>query len=443
MSISTNELYRKEMKKKNILIFPAGTEIAFEVFNALKNCKFYNIFAGTSTDDHTKFVYENMVPLLPFVNKCDFIEKLNEVLLQYQIDYIYPAHDIAIDFFAEHNNEIHAEIVSSDYETVKTCRSKESTYLKLHDFDFVPKFYSSIEEVEHFPVFIKPKEGQGSQGAMKIENMQELQFNLQNVENQFIICEYLEGQEFSVDCFTDLNGNLKSAIMRDRARIRTGISVRSSICGDNPTVQKIAEQINSKFKFNGAWFFQLKKNAFGKFKLLEVSPRIPGTMATTRMLGINYPLMTLYNMQGIDCAILKNDYTVQLDRAFISRYQTNLNFDTIYVDLDDTLILNGRLNYQLLTVLYQNKENGKKICLLSRHAKNIAETLKEHFVSLELFDEILHIDLQKNKSDFIEKNSASIFIDDSFRERLDVKQKCNIPVFDVDMVEMLVDWRKL
>ena len=35
------------------------------------------------------------------------------------------------------------------------------------------------------------------------------------------------------------------------------------------------------------------------------------------------------------------------------------------------------------------------------------------------------------------------FIDNYFPERLEVYQKCNIPVFDVDAVEMLIDKRNL
>ena len=41
------------MCRKKILIFPAGTEIAFEIFNALKYSKFVELFGGTSANDHS------------------------------------------------------------------------------------------------------------------------------------------------------------------------------------------------------------------------------------------------------------------------------------------------------------------------------------------------------------------------------------------------------
>ena len=46
------------MSIKNILIFPAGTEIAFEIYNALKYSKFVRLFGGTSVECHADFVFE-------------------------------------------------------------------------------------------------------------------------------------------------------------------------------------------------------------------------------------------------------------------------------------------------------------------------------------------------------------------------------------------------
>lgn len=39
------------------------------------------------------------------------------------------------------------------------------------------------------------------------------------------------------------------------------------------------------------------------------------------------------------------------------------------------------------------------------------------------------------------KGKDSILIDDSFAERKRVRERLGIPVFDIDMVESLIDWR--
>ena len=38
-------------------------------------------------------------------------------------------------------------------------------------------------------------------------------------------------------------------------------------------------------------------------------------------------------------------------------------------------------------------------------------------------------------------NYSCADIDNMFKERLEVKEKCNIPVFDADGFEFLLDWR--
>ena len=61
-------------------------------------------------------------------------------------------------------------------------------------------------------------------------------------------------------------------------------------------------------------------------------------------------------------------------------------------------------------------------------------------ICVSLFDEVKVIDVKDDKTKYIIYDS-SVFIDDSFAERQNVKNKLGIPVFDLDMVEGLVDWR--
>ena len=368
-----------------------------------------------------------------------FITKLNKYIKDNNIDYIYPAMDMVQVYLTNNQDKIKAKIVTSDPDTVNTCRSKKKTYERLQKEDFVPKVYTKIKDVDKYPVFIKPTEGQGAHGAQKIESKEELKFVLDHSKADLLICEYLSGTEYTVDCFTDKNGKLVFSNIRSRDRIRTGISVRSTKQKMNKEVKKIAKTINEYFKFNGAWFFQLKKNTEGKFKLLEVSPRIPGTMGLSRNMGINFPVLTLFNMWGYDIDIINNDYNIVLDRAFINRYKIDIEYKNIYLDFDDTVTYKGKLNLDVIKFIYQSLNDNKNIYLLTRHKDNIYKTLKKYKLSEDIFKEIIEVKTT-DKSDYI-KNKDSIFIDDSFRERKEVRDKLNIPVFDVDMIESLLDWR--
>lgn len=436
--MSEKRMADKAMEEKNILIFPAGSEIGLEIFNALKYQKYLQVFGGTSGEDHTQYLYKNIIRL-PYISDEDFIDKLNEQIEKYNIDYIFPAYDFVQCCLMEHAQKIHACIISAKREVVSICRNKQKTYEFLGDVWYRPKFYNDINSVATYPVFIKPKEGQGSEGVHKVMNEKELVYYLQN-DNTYVICEYLGGKEYTVDCFTDEMGTLRISKTRIRNKIKNGISVAAEIVEDDSEFVRIAEDLNSRFDFRGAWFFQVKRNEAGCLKLLEVSPRISGTMGLSRNMGINFPMLSLYLHMGIHVEIVDNDYSIAVDRSLISRYKIDIEYDTAYVDFDDTLIIKGKVNVKLLAFLYQLKNNAKKIVLLTKHVGDIYEELEKYYIDKRIFNEIILMDKTQNKADYIDNNN-SIFIDDSFMERKKVYIAKQIPVFDLDSVEALIDWR--
>lgn len=425
----------------NVLIFPAGSEIGMEIYNALKYNKMLKVFGGTSARDHSHFFYKHLITDLPYLTDPDFIEKLNQVLEACSIDFLYPAHDSAGLFLTEHADEIKATVVTSPLKTVDICRSKAKTYQYFADCDFIPKTFQNVRDIPAYPVFVKPSVGQGSNGATKCASEKQLLARLDQGD-EVVICEYLEGTEYTIDCFTDKDGVLRIASLRDRARTKAGISVNSRILPTDSEILRIAQQINSRLVFCGAWFFQMKRNAQGQYRMLEISPRIPGTMGLSRNTGVNFPLLTIYTLLGYPVEILRHDYSIEVDRAFINRYKIDQTYGCVYLDLDDTLELGDKVNAWLMFYLYQCVNNNIPVYLLTRHARQIHETLAAHKISPALFAQIIHITDGSEKSQYITR-SDGIFIDDSFRERLDVMRKCNIHVFDLDEIEALIDWTQL
>jgi hypothetical protein len=380
-----------------------------------------------------------LVQGFPYITDSLFLSYLNDVINKYGIDCIFPAHDSVSVFLSNHSDEIDAQVIIADAKTTNICRSKKDTYEYFAEYDFIPKMFKQTEEVTKYPVFVKPEIGQGSVGAKKINNKNELIESIENNHN-LIICEYLSGMEYTIDCFTDQKGNLRVAKIRDRERIRSGISVRSKLIASDTEILNIAQILNEKLNFKGAWFFQVKMDDEGKYRLMEISPRIPGTMGVTRNTGINFSMLTLFIFWGYEIDIIENEYEIEVDRAFYSAYRINYEYEHVYIDYDDTLVINHRVNEELLRFVYQTLNRGKKIHLLTKHDGNIYETLKKMRIAREIFEDIKVIPKSDEKSNYIKEKKA-IFIDDSFAERKKVHREKGIPVFDVDMVESLIDWR--
>lgn len=429
------------MKKKNVLVFPGGTEIGLEIWDSLKDVKDINLYsAGSNVSNHAPYVFKNH-SIIPDINTKNWIEILNQVIEKYAIDYIFPAYDDIIVALAFNSDKINAEIISSPLFTCLLTRSKSETYKKFEGLIPVPKVFNDIESITSFPVFVKPDKGQGSQNAFKVENMELLKVLLKN-NPDLIVLEYLTGKEYTVDCFTDRREGLLFCSGRERIRTKSGISMNSKPVTpkENEIFIKYAKIISKELKVYGAWFFQVKLDSNKKFKLLEIAPRISGTMATHRCLGVNFPQLSIYEKEGTKIDIMTNNYNIEIDRALINRYKTNIQYNKVYVDLDDTLILNNEINTDLIKFLYQSLNENCKLILITKTVNKIDHTLKKWRLE-NLFDDIILLNKEDSKADYINPES-SIFIDDSFSERKTVYKKHKIPTFDCSMIKTLINSKK-
>ena len=108
-------------------------------------------------------------------------------------------------------------------------------------------------------------------------------------------------------------------------------------------------------------------------------------------------------------------------------------YDTVYIDLDDTIIIKNKVNTKIMQYLFYLKNNNKKIILITKNSEPHI-ILDKYFIHINLFDEIIKVKKNEKKSQYI-NNLNSIFIDDSYQERIDVFNTNNIYVFSCDMIE--------
>jgi hypothetical protein len=427
------------MQKKTILVFPCGSEVGLEIHRSLSFSTHFELVGASSADDHGRFIYKKYAGGLPFHNDPNFEDAITEVIKKYKIDCLYPAMDAVAVTLHRISKKLGLKIIGSSYEATKICASKKLTYAALDNLIPLPKVFNSLADTKKFPVFIKPDVGYGSRNTLCAKNSEMgTDFLNRFTTDSMLILEYLPGEEWTIDCFSDRNGNLLFHGARNRQRISNGISVRTT-----PSIKyekefsRWAKKIQSKIKLRGAWFFQAKINDEGHPRLLEVAARLGGSSALFRCKGVNFALLSAYDSFDYDVSIIPNCYAIELDRALSNRYKIDLQYTSIYTDLDDCLIIRDSLNLSLINLIYKAHAEKKTIKLITRHAGDLSETLKKYRIE-NLFDEIIHLKSNKEKkSDYIcDKNS--IFIDDSHTERLEVKKRLGISTFSPDMIECLL-----
>lgn len=422
--------------KKNVLVFPCGSEIGLEIYRSVKYSSHFVLFGASSVDDHGEFVYENYIGGLPFINEKSFIDSLKYLIAKYKIDILYPTMDSVIEVLKKEEDNLGCIVVGPHEETAAICNNKIKTYQLLNGLIRTPRIYENINEIDSYPVFLKPMIGYGSRGTYIAKNDQECNMILTN-NPQLFISEFLPGKEYTVDCFSDINNNVVFCNMRERIRINNGISVRSELLWNTPEeIYKMARKINNVLKMSGAWFFQVKKDKNDSFALLEVACRFGGGSSIYRSVGINFALLNLYNSMNMNTKISFNRLHVIRDASLESKYKIDIQYKYVYIDFDDCIIINNKINLTAIIYLYYCINNNIKIILLTKHEGDLKKSLRKYKLN-NIFDRIIHIKKEDDKSKYI-KNRDSIFIDDSFSEREKVKENVNIPVFSVDAIECLI-----
>lgn len=426
------------MPAYGVLVFPGGTEIGLELRRSLADLKEIRLAgAGSEQDRHGPFAYRHW-RIVPDVGAPGWIEALNAVVAELTIDVVFPGHDDVLLALAQHRDEINAGIVTSPLRTCEVTRSKRATYELLGEAVPVPHVFERPDEIAEFPVFAKPDRSQGSRGAVAVAGATELAAAL--AAGSDLVMELLPGREHTVDCFSDRDSGVLFARARARERTRAGISMATRTEPTSELVERYAKAIGARLALHGAWFFQLREDRHGEPRLLEVAPRVAGTSALHRVLGVNFALLSVYEHLRIPVTVAPNDIDIRLDRALVNRYAHDLEYGHVYVDLDDTLLVGDAVNTRLVALLYQCLNEGRRLVLITRHARDVSDTLAR-FRLTELWDEIVHVtDPGDEKAAHIAEPDA-ILIDDSFRERQIARERLGIATFDSSMIELLLDGR--
>lgn len=425
------------MKNYNVLVFPCGTEIANEIIDSLKNHKYFKVKYASSEEMSYCNFRDGTIHILPYVSDKSFLNELNSLISLEKIDFIIPAHDDVAYELSLMDSSIKANVIGQSKEINQIVRFKDVTYTYFKDLIPLAKYNLEIPNENKFPVFVKPKRGQGSQDSFQIKSKNEYEFFIKKYDvNNFVVMEYLSGDEFTIDCFSH-NGDLLYFGARTREKTTRGISILSTFVSDdklNSEFLDYATIISRNLNMHGIWFFQMKFDNNKNLKLLEIGPRVSGTMMLNRARGVNFVELALYQKLGFNIEVIFNNINVSLARALVPKYKHNLEFENLYIDFDDTLFLEEKyINPDIMKLIFQMKNENKKINLITKNKKNnLFKTLNKYGIE-NIFDKIIHIGEQDNKFKYIKKNS--LLIDDSFQERKEAIQN-GIHAIGIDIISI-------
>lgn len=426
-----------------VFVFPTSNEPGLEIIQALRKSNKIQLYGGSSGDttfDPARLALKNYIKC-PWFDDDDFQEKFNSILIHKKIDLVFPAWDTLITQLSL-TKSLPCKVVAPNADTAQLVLSKSKVYACLAGIVPVPEIYETDKNLK-YPAFAKPDVGSGSKDIFLLESAEDL--NNARKRN-LLVCEYLPGEEYTVDCFNDMDGNVLVSSVRHRGKIGRGIALGTQII-KRPDITELCNAISKAIKIEGPWFAQFKENANGDPVLLEVNARVAGSMCLTRHAGLNIPLMSVFQFMGNSMRISKAASVGVMNRS-LGHSMEPVEYKCVIWDLDDTLIRkDGLPDPEAVAHLMDCHNRGKLQLLLTKNNKAnvlLSELKIPHFfeeVYIEPDDKcgaLSKIFLQHGLGE-----QECIIVNDSYEERFRIE--AGHPTLKVIMPDALecLGWEKI
>jgi carbamoyl-phosphate synthase large subunit len=298
------------MNISRILVTGAGGAAAISVWKSLHAVA--QLHMG-DMDDCASGLY--LVPasqrlLLPRGDAENFASYVLEQCKQRGIELLIPTVDsellpvsLARDAFAQAG----IQIAVADSAVLGIIRDKAALLSKADGVVPVPWSIvwdnQSPDVLPSWPAFAKPRAGSGSRDLMKINTRSDLA--LVPRDGEFVVQEWLPGEEYSVDVYVSRAGQALASVPRIRMKTDSGIAVtaRTVLASD---VARYAIDLVTALGLPLVANVQFRRGADGVAKLLEINPRFPGTLPLTAAAGVDIPRLMLddYSNRPLPQAIL-------------------------------------------------------------------------------------------------------------------------------------------
>lgn len=415
------------------LVVPGTTLVADEIVESLKFARGIELFgAGIDVKKVPEGPFLDYF-YLPRITAASFLDDLTVLVAEHAIDFVIPAHDDLIRLESEFLTEdLTRRLVTPGQLFSRFAGDKLLAYSRLNNLIAVPRFEDASRNLESFsgPTVLKPAKGQGSRGMYFFQNPIELKRHLTaNRVNpgDYVLSEFLPGKEYTVDVFSKKKGRVDFLQVRERVETTRGRATRSDL-RFVPEVEEIAMTIARELNPFGAWFFQLREDSRGVPNLLELGARVAGGSSLARARGVNLSLLNLLSREG-EVKIpnpLESVTSVHLDPS--GKFKSNLlpAPDSVFFDLDDTLADSGGFPIsEVLDSFRKFRDAHIPTFIVTRSAANPREIMTSIGIGEDVG--LIHLSGRNPKSEAIRPwtSGRSVFVDDSFSERLEVSQ--NLP----------------
>lgn len=250
-----------------------------------------------------------LAPSIGFVDKFykvhkyyeeEYIEDLIKICKNEKIDLLIPLYEkefLLLCKYREDFKKIGTILLLSNKEIIETCNDKWETYkffiqnnidtpVSYRKIEIEKIFKSEKKENIQFPLLIKPRDGMGSSNVFKLNSTKELNFFKEYVSDP-IIQEYIDGKEYTIDVFCDLDGKAISIVPRERIEVRSGEVSKTKTVKNKEIINQVMK-LCENLRGIGPLTIQCIVTKDKEIKFIEINPRFGGGVPLTFESGVDY-----------------------------------------------------------------------------------------------------------------------------------------------------------
>ncbi len=322
----------------NVLILSAGRRVELlQCFQRARDrLKLKGIVAAADCSELAPALYfadeKRIVPRI--AEQDDYISSVIDICRELDISLVVPTIDTELLLLARRREQIESEtkarVLISDKKVIEICRNKINTQRYLTEEGFLVPRRITEEDLRQgnvtYPVFIKPVSGSSSINAFRADNEKELSA-FREIIGEYLIQEFMEGTEYTVDVFLDFRSRLISVVPRIRIATRSGEIAKGRIVRDPEIIENVSELMR-RLKPVGHITVQCMRTKKG-IEYIEINPRFGGGAPMSIMAGAD------------SCEFLYRQLLGE-ELDFYDSYRENITF----LRFDSSIMLNEELEYE-------------------------------------------------------------------------------------------------
>lgn len=219
---------------------------------------------------------------LPSLDNSAFKSILKTACFKFDVKLVIPTRDEEVSAFADWKEEFAKDritLLAPSKETVTICQDKMlfTDWCRAHAFK-VAKVIDVQNDPLPFPIFMRWRRGKGSSCAVKVINFEHLVDQIGEWGSKDVLVqEYIRAPEYSIDVYATQEGEVISAVPRQRLQIVGGESWWTQTV-DNYALQVEAVKMAKLLKLTGHAVMQCFVKD-GNILWIEVNPRFGGASA--------------------------------------------------------------------------------------------------------------------------------------------------------------------